>query len=357
MITIRRQTTRRALVPTLAESLWYASAADTCLTCAGWVDFNDHARSLFRFRAQLIDKARPSCITDRLGDVVISHQALNVEILNRNESVLIHNLARFFVMKVAALIANVVVKSLQQQNCFASAIRSFLPTCYALLDPSQLGLRGSEPTRVLNHGPVAEGCEAGQPYVYPNQAGTERERIAVTLDSEQSEPPASLAFNGERLDLPFEWAVQPDPHITYLRDAQFIPVQCLSDPPKSQAVITAPRFETWIAVFYSPLHAGKKRAEGVMDPFQCILKSVGVHVRHVLAVLSNLRQLQVLIEPRDRFAPELPRVAPFLKRSVVKLAANSKLTIQRLFLPLGRVNPVTECLEHVGRILSFRFSV
>src|SRR5437667_11059012 len=98
MISGSRQSALIATVPPLAQGLGYVCPTETSLARAGGIDLHQHTRSLFRFRCELSDEARPSSIRDRLGEHA-SRQTFDIQIFNGNHAVTINHLPRFLSMK------------------------------------------------------------------------------------------------------------------------------------------------------------------------------------------------------------------------------------------------------------------
>ncbi len=108
--------------------------------------FDDLDTSVCRFVVQHHQKSRPASIMDTLGQIRL-RQALDVQVLNRDPSKAIDELAREFVQKVTPLIRNVDVRLGDPLHRFAPAARGLLaPRDAALLNP-QFPLGAAEMSR------------------------------------------------------------------------------------------------------------------------------------------------------------------------------------------------------------------
>src|ERR1051326_3724643 len=161
MITIRRQAAVATQMPALRKRLADFCAASASLRSSAWINFHEHAPGTLSLVREHKKKVGPSGIVNRFSEHA-ARESFDVEIFDRDQAMLINNLSRFFMVEVTALIANVVMKSLKQQDGFASAIGIFLSTRYSSLQASEFCLGGSEPTRIVDRGSVTECGEGRQ---------------------------------------------------------------------------------------------------------------------------------------------------------------------------------------------------
>lgn len=321
------------------DRLAYLRPAGTCLTCAAWIDFHQNAGGAFSLLRDLIDEASPSGIINRLAKPAAS-QSLNVQIFNSDQAVGVYNLARFLVMKVSALIADVIMPTLKNQHGLTSPIRSLLTSRNTPLQSPQFCLCVSKKARIFNNTTIAQGCERTQPNVYADHAGSEWERLHVTLNSEDRKPAPRLALNRERLNRSINWPMQFYANPADLRQPQLIPSESMSDLPKNDAVVSTRRTESRIAWFLAAFNAPEKRLERKVDVLKGAFKHLGVYRCYVFSDLLNVRELDGLVKERDRLTFTQPCVTSLLNRCVVKLTAQRKSLIQCLDLLYGRINPV-----------------
>lgn len=158
------------------------------------------------------------------------------------------------------------------------------------------------------------------------------------------------------VDRPFERAMKVNLHLPHFRQPQLVPGECLSNFFKGHAVVTPKGFESRVARVLSRLNTSKERLQRPIDTLKCILQDSRTNRGDVWANLANLRDLQNLIKETYRLTLQFPGITSLLKRSVIQLAAHSKVIIKRLLLTLGGIDPIAKSLNHVGPILSNRFS-
>lgn len=336
-------------MPPLAKSLFYSCSADTCLARAGWVYFNDYPRSLFRFRAQFIDKARPSCVVD-LFRKIRPRKATDIQILDGDKPEVVHDNSAQFVVKVAALVPNMAVNAPKRRNGLLSSPAPFAPSRNLSCGDAELPLRRLVIARILNCASIGEGGECRYSNVNAGSNVARRQRHNVTLNSQQGEPASRLSFYSKSLDRPDNGTVRFNSHLADLWKPDLIAVKRLTDLTESYAVVSLERSETGIA-YPASLYPPKERLERKMNTFKRVLKNERANRCYVLAQYADLRKLKILIEPRDEFTLTLPCVAPLLKRCVIYLAANCQVLNESALLRFSRVDPVSEYLDQRGPIL------
>lgn len=328
-------------------------AAQTVLRCPTRINLHEHASGALSLVREHEKKVRPSRIIDRLRQHSAC-ESFDIQIFDRDQPVAVNEFPRFFVMEVAALVADVIVKPLKQKNGFAPAVRSFLAPRYTPLQSAELRLGRTEPTRVLNLCAIAQSRERSQSDINADHVRIERQWLVIALNRKQRKPSSGFAFDREGFDRPFEWSVKFYADVSDLREPQLVPGKRVTYLPKRQTVITTHRSEARITRLVSLIHATEESLESQVYTLQRVFQDERTDVRNVFPPIFDFPQLQILIEPRDRFALTLPCFTALLQRRVVQLAAHRKLIVQCLFLRLGGIDAVAICLYQGGPILSLR---
>lgn len=324
------------------ERLSDCCPAKTGLRRTGRIYLNKHASGAFSLVRDHVQELRPSGIVNALGEHSAC-QTLDVQIFDRDQSVVVNDLSRLFVMEISALIADVVVPPLEQKHGLAPPVRTFLPSRYAPLQAAEFGLSIAEPARVLNHDAVAQCGKGGKADVDTGHVRAEGQRFRFALNREDSKPPTRFTLNQESLNYSIKRAVQlyfdgPD-----FREPEFVATKSIANLPECQTVVTACGSETRIASLLTTLDAAKKPGKSKMDTLKDIFKYLGVNCRNVVSILFNLWQLQYLIEERNRFSFKVPSVTSLLQGAIVKLCAYCKSVFESRSLTFGGINPVFEC--------------
>ncbi len=355
MIPVTDKTAGFALVNSHAESLADFCSAQTGLTCSARIYFHEQPTGAFSLVGQHVYESRPSGVINRLRQHAFS-ESLDIQIFDCDQAVPVDNLSRFFVVKIAPLSANVIVKPLKQQHCFAPTATAFLSPFYATLQASQFRFRVSKVARVLNRGTIAQGSKRSQPNVNSGCVRIEWKLLAFTLNYKQSKPAPSLTLNGQSLDRPFERAMQFDSDVTDLRQAQSVSTKRISNLSEGKTVVTTNRSESRIASLLSGLYSTKESAEGQVNTFQYVFQYRDIKSRYIFSALLYLNKLAVLIEPRNSLTLDLPRISAFLQSGIEQFGTHGELVVQRSLLAFRRIDFVAKSLNQTTLILSNRFS-
>jgi hypothetical protein len=162
MIATTRQSANRAIVPAIREGLPYSRAADPCLRGPSRIDLDQHSPGAFCFVREHLDKSGPSGIANRLRQHPAG-EAPHVQILDGDRAVMIHQLAREFVLEVGALIPDVGVGALKRAPrpcaCGCSSGCSAPPS--AERNATEAGHSGSgADSRFQFHRPAPRNCSS-----------------------------------------------------------------------------------------------------------------------------------------------------------------------------------------------------
>ena len=194
-------------MPTLAEHLGYRYATCTRLRCTGWVHSQHCTTSLFRFVTQDFQEAAPCGIIYGLGQYAAS-QPLDVQIFNKDHTIVIHQPPRRFVMKISSGIAHAGVSFLQHLNGFTPSFRASLASGNPTLSDPQFSLCVLIPARIVNHGPIAEYSKTRQSQVNANVVIEDAVCTIFNLYVQADVPASSFPLDGDCLDASRGWAVK-----------------------------------------------------------------------------------------------------------------------------------------------------
>src|SRR4051812_31114186 len=111
MIATGRQSASTASVPTIRKGLLHARLARAGLRRAARVNLHQPPTSLFRFVGEHRDELGPSRIVNGLRQHSTS-EPLHIQVFDSDHAVSVHQLARFLLLKVAALIRYMGVRAL-----------------------------------------------------------------------------------------------------------------------------------------------------------------------------------------------------------------------------------------------------
>src|SRR3990167_8343561 len=138
MIATNRQPALRTLVPALLQCFRYGCAARTALRSAVGVNLYQCPTGPFCLVGQLSKETTPSCIINRLS-IPCFRQPLNIYGLQYNGVVIINQLARNLMMKVASLVTHADMGSLKRTYRFIPPVASLLAAGYLALSTTEFG--------------------------------------------------------------------------------------------------------------------------------------------------------------------------------------------------------------------------
>jgi hypothetical protein len=328
------------------------TAATTAPGCAGRVHSKEVAPGTFSLVRNLVDEHAPSGICYGLGKKPAS-QSLNVQILNCNRAEVGNDSLTNLVMKIRSLVANVCLSALQKLHGLTSAMRALLPSRNFALAGSETCLRLTIPARILNLAAITQRREVSQANVDTDTRGDFGQRSGLAFDGKANVPFATLALDGDSLDLSLNRTVQLDLDQSNTLHSQLAGIEqpTASAVTRKRDAIEAPmRLETREPCCRFALHASKERLESLIDSAQHILTSGEIRQREI-ASRSNLFQLICLRVVVDRLTIQSPRIAALLQTTVVKSARLAQLTVKRASLSTCRIHSVLERKTHLSALL------
>jgi hypothetical protein len=334
---------------TIFERLTDLCAAGARLTCTSGINSHQQPTSFFRFVSQHLEKVRPPGIVDGLSEHPPG-QSFDVEIFDGNQPKVVDQSTRHFVVKIRTLIKNVRVNTLKYLNRFAPAVRSFLTPRHTPLGYTQFRLGASIPTWIVDRGTIRERRERGEAHVNTYGSSVEGQWLRVAFDRKYGIPSSGLAPDRKRLHGALNRPVQFYSYVAYFRDAQPVALQDFSNFSKSETGIAKRRSKSWITWTLAPLYSTKESFKCLIDPRYHVFQNLGVNSGGILPYLPNVGKLVNLIKAPDVLSFKSPCVTAFLQRGVVEFTTERQRLIQRRYLPLGWVNPVSERFEHVGQL-------
>lgn len=199
-------------------------------------------------------------------------------------------------------------------------------------------------------GQESQSGKVSQPNVHADHVRVEGQRLRLNLASENREPSFRFAPYRQGFNFPVNRTVQFNLNVPNVRQSQLVSVKSISNLTKRHRVITLDRSKTWITRA-ALLGATKKPLKRKVYTLCNVLQDKRTHLCYIRTRLLDVRQLTILIKPRNRFTLKFPRFASLLKRGVVKLRAYGKVLAKSFCLPLSWVNSIAINLEHFKGIL------
>lgn len=346
MVTIRRQSTRQAEMPTIPDRLTDFCATCTRLRRSPRVNLDQQSSGTLSLVRKHVNKSRPSGILNRLAQYPTG-KSLDVQIFDGNQPVFVYNPSTQLMVEIRTLVSYVDVHSLHKLNSFSPSIRALLTSRYASLGGSQNLLPGMVVAGIVNGCSVVQRNKVREPNIEANHTGIKRQWRGRDIARKQGEPSPCLSLDRQDFSFAFQRAMQIDPHLANLWDTQPVLVndgfQVLA---KRHAVIAPDGSETRIARLLPCLNTPEEALKGQINTSDYVFKDKRMDVRYIWSQWFKFGKLGVLLEPRNRLAIHSPRVSAFLKRGVVKLAAQGEMQFQRFLLGFARVDAVAKRFNH-----------
>jgi hypothetical protein len=354
MISSTFQSASWARVPTIPKFLGNLSAAQAGLGCASRVYLNELTTGALSLVRKHVKETSPANIMYRLCQHSTGH-SFDIQVFYGDKTVAIDDSTRNLVMKVAPLILDVSVLTLQQLNSLASTIRLFVsPTGKTAMRNSQLSMCLFVEPWIIYLCAIVQRSKSCQTNVdsYSFRGYWQRSRPA--LDGEYHKPSASLTLDRNRLDLAVYGTMQLNFDLAYaLNVNEFVgEFATITVGRKSERIVSLIRFEPWESRFLTFFDSRKECAERLIQSAKNILaarkvinpdKSIGSHLLQPIGLIVVVKRLLIV----------LPCVYSIFKRFIVEIASTAQLSIHRLNLWAIRVYAIFERLAHLLSLLIF----
>lgn len=280
--------------------------------------------SFCRFVRQDQKEGVPRRVTDRFGQMMILHQALDVEVFDRDSVKPTHEPERYLVPKILSLPPDFLMLFGEQRHGFAVTVTALVGAARGFaVCRLQAAFGLLQEARVLNGFPCRERGEVLQSDIQPDARASLRQVAALILFNGKDDVPAvRLALDHAGLDRPCDRTAQAHAARADFGQVQFVTFQPEARLRVAKGVIARLPLESWVACRLSRLNAAKEGLKGLLQAAQHILCHLAVDLCDIFAGRFNLRQLSALGVVVERNAIHPPSVTPFLQRAVVKLAAN-----------------------------------
>ncbi len=115
------------------------AARRTILRREIWRNFDQLFTSVFSFVFEFLEKGTPTCVVNLFAKYAFRHTK-NRKFFNANYIICFNQICRNFVLKIGALIFNLLVNLAKQNDRFTSLVTAFLAARYSALCNSQFCL-------------------------------------------------------------------------------------------------------------------------------------------------------------------------------------------------------------------------
>ena len=275
-------------------------------------------------------------------------QSFDIQIFYGDKTVAIDKRTRDFVVKVAALILDMRVLTLEYLYSLAATIRLLaLAARKTALCNTQIALCLFKESWIVNLRSIIERGERRQTHINTYRFRGRRQRCRIALDGEDRKPAASFVLNGDCLDRTVNGTMELDFDLACTLDVQRRSTKfaAVAVSWESKTVPSAAWLEPWKSRSFTAFDSGKECAERLVQSPENILAS-GVIGYANQSLRSHLLQLFGLIVVIDRLTTSFPCTNTFFESAIIQVARFAELGCQRINLRFCGVHPVFESLSH-----------
>jgi len=309
------------------------TTAGAILRRASWVNERYTTTSVFCFVRGELRELPPSYVSNAPanGFVAIPVFGLhipNIQILKRNELVLIDQLPRFLMSKVATTIRRPFVCVTKRVNDLVPFQTTFTELFLLALQPGNVALVSFHPSLAFDSRPVAQYGEGRQAQVNAHYLIGRRQRLGFNNARETGVPIAkTIPANSQRFALPLKWPVKFDLHIANLGKAETTIIQQLKTGLRiGERIISIPAPESRITRLITRLNATKEGAKGQIKTSTRLLQTLRKRImeKRIFALPSG-NHLDGIVS-----ANAFPALLPSLFTSLQRFVVNPSTSIKRL---------------------------
>lgn len=270
-------------------------------------------------------KGVPCGVTDGFCETVIPEKPGDVQILDGNFIELSDDSISNLVEIVAPLVSNLLMNASKQPDTLVPILAPQLsPTDFSLCD-SQSTLRHLKKVRILNYFSSRESSKVFNTNINTNAlAGPWDEGTIGFIDQKDRIPSIGLTLDCDVSDPAFYGTRETQSNRAELRESELIAFKLEAALAIRERIVPILRFETWESWFL-PFQASLKECIiGTTYAPKAFLKNARIIALNIRTLLANVFELEILRKEVNRLSTNSISITAFLKRSVVKLAAEIK---------------------------------
>ena len=327
------------------------TAGGTVLGRIGRIDLLELSTSILSFVRKKEEKLRPRRITDVSIQTSVGVHFVDVNVLHKDPSVLLHDPCRFLVSEVRTLKGHPFVNlrhdlfrlfPFRRSLCLKFQIPLFLR------EP----LRGLfEKLRILNFCFIRQRSKSFNSHIDSHRKGIGGKNFFRNVFTGKSHPPFSGGGfqNGTGLYFSLDGTMENNRNDSGLRQPKTLPGQVASAVPlrKGQRGILTLSLEPEIARILSGFHSPEKGLKRQIDTNGDILERLGIDRFERRSGFFQGGKGSDLVIQGHSCSIELPSLSSMLQKMIVEPPTLFQLSIQKCFLFSGRIQPILECASHV----------
>jgi hypothetical protein len=327
------------------------------LACPAGVYLWSCSTSVFSFIEREKEELTPACIGHAFAYVRLA-KAIDIEFLNKDNAITVDQVTTQFVVKVTALIGNLLVATANLVSQVTVLLAAFATTRTHLLQLRQSFLTGPEPTRIFDHLTGRQGSEIFKPHVNANALGWRGEGFGVgPFHLKHGVPVAQIVplddhhLDNARAEGPL-WVGQRT-MLDHSHRAYPLNVEPIALYPKPITVDVTDRFKpiltfvAGIAWLLTRLNPTKEASKGFVQPAQGLLNRGVIDKGGILIELTNRLELISLVNVVKALVVHLPGQPALGQGVVVQSPVNFQDALKGLSLFPIRIKAVFVGQQHL----------
>jgi hypothetical protein len=343
------QTTTRTFVDVVGKGEFLpVSAPVTVLGRVGRVDLDQLPAGAFSLVGEHGEEPGPGRVRNAFGQSMIMDHAVDAQVLNADDSVVVDDLPGELVGKIIPPKPDAFMNpgdDLAPPSPLGSSFSRFVQ--FPLRFGQGFFFLPEEPG-ILNESPVREHGKSVQAHVDTHGLIAGREKLRLNLAAKGHIPLAGgRAADGGRFGLAAHLPVHDDLDMADLgyRQPTVFEAAAGRNLGEGDGIVPALAFEARIAGFFARFHPAEKGFEGQIQPKDHILQNLGMGQVEILGYFDS-RQQFFLKEIAQGSLLNLPGVFTLAQQTVVEIPALLQNSFKDSRLLSGEKYPVFESLKH-----------
>jgi hypothetical protein len=320
------------------------------LACPAGINFRSLSPIIFRFVGEHKQKLRPASVTHTFA-YVGTGKAHDIKFLDKDNPVGIDQLATEFVMKVKALVGNLLMHVANLAGQFDIAATAFFATRSHLLELGQLLFTGSEPTGILNQFAGRQGGKVFEAHVNPNAPCWRGQGFDIGQFNLKGNKPIAQVVTLD--DHPLDFAVRQGAMLKHAQVADTLDIKPVAFQSYTVSVDVANRLkppfafvagEAWLLTLLNP---AKESVKGLVKLSQGLLNRTVVDKGGLLIKGAHRLELVSLVNLANPLVVHLPGQPALSQSIIVQAPVNFQNTVKRLPLLLIWIKTVVKREKHL----------
>jgi hypothetical protein len=314
------------------------------LACLSGINFWALSPIVFRFVGEHKQELTPAGITYAFA-YVGSGKTNDIKLLNKDNPMFINQATAQFMVKITALVGNLLVQVANLVAKFSVLATIPLAARAHLLELRQLRFTNPKPPRIINQFTCRQGREIFKTHINPNAFGWRGQRLHVGQLNHKDSVPVAQAVTLDNYH--FDCGILGQgAMLEYSYKPHALNVQPAINKSKPVIVLIANRlkptftFISGVSSFLSALDSAKESAKSLVEFSQGLLNRGVIDKGCVLIKGTNRLKLFILVNVTNTFSVHLPGQTALGQGVVIETSVNLKDALKRLALLFIRIKAI-----------------